>query len=69
MRVVNMTMAVPPKLHERMRKHRDIKWAEVARQAFEKKVRELEGEKKALRAYAYKRLVEEGDDAEKLFKL
>lgn len=42
--------------------------AEVARQTFQKKINLLEAEKEPLRAYAYKRLVEEGEDAEKLFK-
>ncbi len=66
--MVNMTMAIPDKLHSKMRKHSEIKWTEVARQTFQEKINLLEAEKKPLRAYAYKRLVEEGDDAEKLFK-
>jgi len=34
----NMTFAVPEELHKELRRHRDIRWAEVARRAF---VREL----------------------------
>ncbi|MBU2100094.1 hypothetical protein KKB11_02585 [Candidatus Micrarchaeota archaeon] len=64
----NMTMAVPDELQSRMKKHPEIKWAEIARQAFQKKISVLEMEKEPLRAYAYKRLVEDGEDAEKLFK-
>ncbi len=66
--LVNMTMAVPEKLHKIMKKHPEIKWTEVARQAIEKTAEMLEAEANPLRAYAYKRLVEEGEDAEKLFK-
>ncbi len=66
--MANMTMAIPDELHSKMRKHAEIRWAEVARQTFQEKVNILEAEKEPLRAYAYKRLVEEGDDAEKLFK-
>ncbi len=57
----NMTMSVPDTMHERMRKHSDVKWTEVARQAFERKLDELEEEQKEpLRLYAYKRLIDEG---------
>lgn len=64
----NMTMSVPEDMHERMRKHSDVKWTEVARQAFERKLSELEeDEKDPLRLYAYKRLIDEGEDADELF--
>ena len=64
----NMTMSVPDTMHERMRKHSDVKWTEVARQAFERKLDELEEEQKdPLRLYAYKRLIDEGEDADELF--
>ncbi|MEK6970573.1 MAG: hypothetical protein AABW68_02660 [archaeon] len=63
-----MTMSVPEDMHERMRKHSDVKWTEVARQAFERKLSELEeDEKDPLRLYAYKRLIDEGEDADELF--
>ena len=66
--LVNMTLAIPQKLHKTMKKHPEIKWTEIARQAIEKTAELLEAETSPLRAYAYKRLVEEGEDAEKLFK-
>ena len=66
--MVNMTLAISEKLHKTLKSHPEIKWTEVARQALEQKANVLEAEKEPLRAYAYKRLVEEGDDAEKLFK-
>jgi hypothetical protein len=31
--MVNMTLAIPEDLHRLMRKHAEIRWAEVARQA------------------------------------
>jgi hypothetical protein len=31
--MVNITLAVPQELHEIMKKHPEIKWSEVARQA------------------------------------
>ena len=34
----NMTLAVPEDLHRELRRHREIRWAEIARRAF---VREL----------------------------
>jgi hypothetical protein len=31
--MVNMTLAVPAELHDIMRRHPEVKWSEVARQA------------------------------------
>lgn len=36
-----MTLSIPEKLHKEMDIHSEIKWSDVARQAFEKKVREM----------------------------
>ncbi len=36
-----MTLSVPEELHKKMVVHSEIKWSDVARQAFEKKVKEL----------------------------
>lgn len=38
----NMTLSLPDDLYERMREHPELKWSEVARQAFEQKIEELE---------------------------
>ncbi len=38
----NMTLSVPEELHKRMREHTELKWSDIARQAFEKKLREIE---------------------------
>jgi hypothetical protein len=40
--MVNMTLSLPADLHAMMAKHKDIHWAEVARQAFRRKAREVE---------------------------
>jgi len=63
-----MTMAIPQRLHKTIKKHPEIKWTEIARQAMQKTAEVLEAETNPLRAYTYKRLVEEGEDAEKLFE-
>ncbi len=39
--MVNMTLSIPETLHKEMTVHSEIKWSDVARQAFEKKVQEL----------------------------
>lgn len=36
-----MTLSVPDDLYKEMMAHSELKWSDVARQAFEKKVREL----------------------------
>ena len=40
--MTNMTLAVPEDLMEVMRKHKEIKWSEVARQALAEKAKELQ---------------------------
>ncbi len=39
--MANMTLSIPEELHKEMQKHAEIRWSEVARQAFEQKIREL----------------------------
>ncbi|HLC68798.1 MAG TPA: hypothetical protein VJH24_03070 [Candidatus Bilamarchaeaceae archaeon] len=39
--MTNMTLSIPEELYKEMQRHRDLKWSEVAREAFEKKIREL----------------------------
>ena len=62
-----MTLAIPKEIHSIIKKHPEIKWTEVARQAVKKKANLIEAEKDSFKAYAYKRWAEEGEDAEKLF--
>ncbi len=40
--MINVTLAVPEELHKIMKKHPEIKWSEVARQAMWEYVRKLE---------------------------
>lgn len=40
--MVNVTLAVPEELHKIMKKHPEIKWSEVARQAMWEYARKLE---------------------------
>lgn len=47
--MANMTLTVPQELHKRMKQHTELKWSDVARQAFERKVEELEFMEKALK--------------------
>lgn len=39
--MTNITLSVSEDLHKEMLLHSEIRWSEVARQAFEKKIREL----------------------------
>jgi predicted CopG family antitoxin len=38
----NITLSIPEELHEKMKQHTELKWSDIARQAFEKKLREIE---------------------------
>lgn len=46
--MANMTLSIPEKLHVELAAHPEIRWSEVARQAFEKKILELHWMNKAL---------------------
>lgn len=37
-----MTLAVPDRLSSKMKKHTEVRWSEIARQAFEQRIKELE---------------------------
>ena len=37
-----MTLSIPEELHRKMKRHTELKWSDIARQAFEKKVNEVE---------------------------
>ena len=38
----NITLKIPDKLHEKMRKHGEIRWSEVVRRTIEKRISDLE---------------------------
>lgn len=40
--MTNMTLAIPEDLHEIIKKHKEIKWSEVARQALWDQARKVE---------------------------
>lgn len=37
-----MTLAIPEELRKKMKRHAELKWSEIARQAFERKLNEME---------------------------
>ena len=39
--MTNITLSIPEELHKELVVHSEIKWSEVARQAFNKKIMEL----------------------------
>lgn len=40
--MTNMTLLIPEDLHELMRKHSEVKWTQVARNAIRQKAQQLE---------------------------
>ncbi len=66
-RVVNVTFAIDEMTHAFMKRHKEIKWTEVLRAALVKKTREIMQQEDPARAYMYKRIEDEGDDANELF--
>ncbi len=40
--MVNMTIAIPQDLHDKMKKHSEIKWSEIARRAIREYVEVIE---------------------------
>ncbi len=39
--MVNMTLSIPEDIYKEMMMHSELKWSDIARQAFEKKIKEL----------------------------
>lgn len=39
--MVNMTLSIPEEIHKEMSLHTEIRWSEIARRAFELKIKEL----------------------------
>ncbi len=64
----NMTMAIPDKTFEAMKKHPEIKWTQIARQAIEQKAAALEAEKDPWKLYALRHALEDWDDADDLIE-
>lgn len=48
-----MTLSLPEQLHKEMTIHSEIRWSEIARQAFEKRVKELHWMDKVLEKSAF----------------
>lgn len=63
-----MTMAIPDKTYNTMKKHPEIKWTHVAREAIEKKASVLEAQKDPWKNYALRHALEDWDDADDLIK-
>lgn len=40
--MVNMTIAIPKELHNKMKRHNEIKWSEIARRAIREYIEDLE---------------------------
>ncbi len=40
--MTNMTLAIPDELRKRMESFKEIRWSEIARQAIEKRIEDLE---------------------------
>lgn len=40
--MANVTLAIPDKLHEKMKRHPEFKWSEVARKSIEEKINDAE---------------------------
>ena len=40
--MANLTLAIPEELHEKMRKHSEIRWSEVVRRTISDKIEDLE---------------------------
>ncbi len=63
--MANITLSLSDNIYKKIKKHKEIKWSEVARSAIEMKLKELE--EADYRKYSLKRLSEEGEDAREIF--
>lgn len=63
--MANITLSVSEDIYKKIKKHKEIKWSEVARKAIEEKLKQIE--ETDYRKYSLKRLSEEGEDAKEIF--
>lgn len=63
--MANITLSISDNIYKKIKKHKEIKWSEVARSAIEEKLKQLE--ERDYRQYSLKRLAEEGEDAKEIF--
>ncbi|MEK6892570.1 MAG: hypothetical protein AABX07_00020 [Nanoarchaeota archaeon] len=47
--MTNMTLSIPEPLFEKMKAMREMRWSEIARQAFENKIKETDFEESLLK--------------------
>jgi len=47
--MTNMTLSIPESLFEKMKARKEMRWSEIARQAFESKIKEVDFEESLLR--------------------
>lgn len=40
--MTNMTLSIPEQLYKRMKQYTELKWSDIARQAFENKINEMD---------------------------
>ena len=64
--MTNITLYVPDSIYKKMKKYKELKWSEIAREAIEEKIKQLE--EADMRIYGLKRLLKEGEEADDLFK-
>ncbi|MBI5225740.1 hypothetical protein HY994_00690 [Candidatus Micrarchaeota archaeon] len=67
MALVNVTLSVPEETYKTMKKHPEIKWTEIMRQAAVQFAKRLEKDD-PFRKYAYARAKDDWSDADELFK-
>ncbi|MDI6917655.1 MAG: hypothetical protein QMC80_07660 [Thermoplasmatales archaeon] len=65
--MVNITLSVPKEVHKEMKKHPEIRWSEVARQAIIKKIGDMKLLDKLLSKSALK--IEDVEELDKIIKV
>ena len=61
----NITLKIPDDLHEKMKKHKHLKWSQMVREYIERSIKEIE--EADYRLYSLKKLIP-GEEAEDLFE-
>lgn len=65
-KMVNITLSMPKEVHKEMKKHPEIRWSEVARQAIIKKIGDMKLLDKLLSKSTLK--IEDAEELDKIIK-
>jgi hypothetical protein len=67
--MANVTFSIPDELYHYMKQHKEIRWSVIVHDSVRKYLEKLDRNDDFFDKYAVKKLFEDGDEANELFKI